>query len=808
MATNYGNIIDAARDPRRQPPAPSENPSTRIKELDHTGNSSITLHTHNPSRETSPDDTPTPSTPDQHKPKIQSEVSPVPRSNAAEAVALMRKVPVRTTPSPGKKGSSDKKSRREPVAKHSKPGTDEKKQDNEQHEHPMPQRSRNLYMDTQLRDSELEVQCVRGEGNVLVRHRQEENLQAAQVSSSKARIPDQKFPINWCWNKVRKISRRSMKWVADMDGFEIPLDGEDRMRIPADAVSSISYNIEWRKFYLAPRPHTSAGKHLEELVLKVGGDEGTPFLLRSIFEQRFGAVKVTRCEKDFFDDKERIFQQHNLFSVPPRSMSQPEAQYNNLSDGLDEGVVDKLNSLHIPTATKRPVLPDPKPMGENAITQPEEHREEHLKEISEQPPKDHRGEHVSDVSKQPPVVAEESIKIVKRKVDKSKNLDVKKGKRKLTPLPGAHKSVVLSASKQPNILRPADKTSVTGESVEQNLESGSQVMQAVVINRAIPQTDEVVSTPDSGAENTSKQAIVSASPVISYSMGMYFRSGERVRPNDLVVRVRDDKTMADGRNKLDKHDTYDGPFRIIEIPGPIETTDPSTDTDPDESAYEGFAAKLDEDQLAAMRQKQVKLNFPKGSVADPWTKLGRLRPVYYVYPEVPDHLEAREWYYWPKLNQQERKIMNTEQMGGEADDEVLNTRGVCYMQKGFYTKVQYVATGGLGRDNVFEVEKLRDKIIERSPRKDFPDEPMDDPNIVRYLEEEGGVLEKFEVLVVKYLVHWAGWPSEDDTYERAHDNIPQSFINEYEAVAGTYAEIPEPARKRRKSEAKKYIRST
>ncbi|MCJ1249765.1 hypothetical protein MMC30_006991 [Trapelia coarctata] len=788
MATNYGHFVDARRDPRRQPPVQSEDVSTPIKQHHHADTSATSLHTHSPPREDSTDDATTSSTQGQRKASTQcgaspgSSISPGLRSSAAEAVALMRKVPVRTAASPEKK---DKRPQGKLVTEQSKPGTDEKKG------HPVPHRSRSLHMDTQLRDSELEVQCVRGEGNVVVRHRQgESSLQDAQSSSSKAHIPDQKFPINHCWNKVRKVSRRSMKWIADMDGFEIPLDGEEKMRIYAEAVSNITYNINCRKFYLAPNPNTSADKHLEELVLKVGGDERTPFKLRSILEQRFGAVKVTQCEKAFLDDRERMFQQHNLFSVPPRSTSQPEVPYQNSSDGLEEGVVDDLNSLNAPTATKQPAFQAPKTLGDNTMPQP----------------KHQRVEHVTDVSDQPPDVAHEGIKLVKRKVDKSKNLEVKRGKRKFTPLPSSQKSDELPASKQASVQRPADETSVRGEPAEQNTESGSQVMWAVVINRAIPPTDEVVSTPDRGAGNENKREVGPVSPSVSYPSGMYFRSGERVRINDLVVRVRDEKTMADGKNKLDKHDIYDGPFRIIEIPGPIETDDPSTDVDPDKSRQEGFTAKLNEDQLAAMRQKQVKLHFPKGSVADPWTKLGRLRPVYYVYPEVPDDLDAREWYYWPKANKQERKIMNTEDMGGEADDEVLNTRGVCYMQKGFYCKVQYVATGGLESGDIYEVEKLRDKIIQRLPRKDFPDENMGDPNIIRHLEEEGRVLEKLDVLVVKYLVHWAGWPSEDDTYERAQDNIPQSFINEYEEVAGTYAEIPEPARKRRKSEAKKYIR--
>ena len=797
MSNSYGNYIDAARDPRRQPPVQSEGVSTHTNQSDHADASSALLASSSPFREPFTDDTPIPSTPDQLKdlqalaPPATSN-SPGPNLTAADAVALMRKVPVRTASSPVKKGSSDKKPQKKPVSQHSRLVISEKNTDSGQQDHPMPQRLRSLHMDTQLRDSELEVQCVRGEGSVLVRHHQEKNLQDTQLSTTKVRIPDQKFPIDWCWNKLCKISRRPMKWVEDLDGFEIPLDGDEKMIIPAEAISSISYNIDCQKFYLGPKPNISAEKRLEELVLRVGGDENMPFKLRSIFEQRFGAVRVTRCDRDFFAAKERTFQNHNLFSVPARSTSQGDVLSKHSSDGLDDEVVDDLNSLDALTASIKPAVRASNLLGANSKSQQE----------------NSQAGHASDGLGHSPDVVQESIKLVKRKVDKSKHLAGTKGKRKLTPAPGSQRSDVLIIVKQATLQCPTEeKQFAKGDSDKQNGKSDAQVMQAVVVSHANPPTAGVTPTPNSGEDgNEKRQETGPMSPTINIGIGMYFRSGERIGINDLVVRVRDDKSMAAGNTKFDKHDIYDGPFRVLEIPGPIEIIEPSTGREPDESKSGCFASKLDEAQLAAMRQKTVKLHIPKGSLADPWTKLGRLRPVYHVYPEVPDDLEARDWYYWPKFHNQERRIMNTEDMGAEADDEVLNTRGVCHMQKGFYTKVQYVATGGLESDNTYEVEKLRDKIIERLPRKEFPDELMDDPNIVRYLEEEGGVLEKSEVLVVKYLVHWAGWPSEDDTYERAQENIPQSFIDAYEAVAGTYADVPEPARKRRKSQVKRYLR--
>lgn len=63
-----------------------------------------------------------------------------------------------------------------------------------------------------------------------------------------------------------------------------------------------------------------------------------------------------------------------------------------------------------------------------------------------------------------------------------------------------------------------------------------------------------------------------------------------------------------------------------------------------------------------------------------------------------------------------------------------------------------------------------------------------DPMIQRYLGHEGGYVREGEVLTVKYLVHWAGWPSEDDTWEVGRENIPQNLTEEYDTTTGDFEE--------------------
>ena len=43
-------------------------------------------------------------------------------------------------------------------------------------------------------------------------------------------------------------------------------------------------------------------------------------------------------------------------------------------------------------------------------------------------------------------------------------------------------------------------------------------------------------------------------------------------------------------------------------------------------------------------------------------------------------------------------------------------------------------------------------------------------------QKENPRIKKNKVPVVEYLVHWAGWASEDDTWERAQDNLADEVV--------------------------------
>jgi len=227
MLKSYGNYIDAARDPRRQPPVQLEDISTRNSQHEHADDFSIVVPTNSPSRDASTDETPIPSTPDRLHENLTSgaspatSISPSPKSTAAEMVALMRKVPVRKVSSPEKKGSSDKKPQKKPAGQHVKLDISEQKTDSGQPEHPMPQRLRSLHMDTQLRDSELEVECVRGEGSILVRHHQEKSLQEAHLYREAFRC-ERTPPQNGCWDQSYARNRSSLSTASHAARQAIP----------------------------------------------------------------------------------------------------------------------------------------------------------------------------------------------------------------------------------------------------------------------------------------------------------------------------------------------------------------------------------------------------------------------------------------------------------------------------------------------------------------------------------------------------------------------------------------------------------
>lgn len=258
-------------------------------------------------------------------------------------------------------------------------------------------------------------------------------------------------------------------------------------------------------------------------------------------------------------------------------------------------------------------------------------------------------------------------------------------------------------------------------------------------------------------------------------------TGEAVTLGDMVIRLRDGKETENGMNETNELDVYDGPWVVTELPfsGAIISSGLFED--------DVVVPSEAEDKLMHdMQQKLIKLDFPTTSKAEPWTKLGRLRPVYGI-PAGAASGDARIAHQ--QLQESDKGvIVNIHTADTDFDSE--GPTGVARIQEEAYVFLQYVSFEAVDKDT-FEVEKLRGKKLWRYSMEDCEDPVTDctDPMILRYLGREGGYVNEDEVLIVKYLVHWAGWPSEDDTWEVGHGNIPQNMMEEYDVnMAGTEEE--------------------
>ncbi|KAI9773239.1 MAG: hypothetical protein M1839_002201 [Geoglossum umbratile] len=117
---------------------------------------------------------------------------------------------------------------------------------------------------------------------------------------------------------------------------------------------------------------------------------------------------------------------------------------------------------------------------------------------------------------------------------------------------------------------------------------------------------------------------------------------------------------------------------------------------------------------------RVKLRFPPGSMGDPWTVASRLIP---VYPEPP-----------------------------RPENAASGARGVVFhLRKGPATHVELQSFRPRGKkgEELYIVGRLRDR---------------------RATAGDSGA---------EYLVHWAGYPSEDDSWEKV-GGIPEPFLEEYD----------------------------
>lgn len=192
---------------------------------------------------------------------------------------------------------------------------------------------------------------------------------------------------------------------------------------------------------------------------------------------------------------------------------------------------------------------------------------------------------------------------------------------------------------------------------------------------------------------------------------LLYKSGEAVTLGDLVIRLRNEDEIE--REKNHKLDVYDGSWVVSELPFSRTAASSSLfEDDGDAADVEALTTVSDvkvssngQDQLMhKMQQKLVKLDFPATSKAEPWTKLGRLRPVFGISTAAASR-DARTAYQQLQ-GSNEGIIVNVETADTDFDAE--DPTGVAQIGEEACVLVHYVSFEPVDEDT-FEIERLRGK---------------------------------------------------------------------------------------------------
>lgn len=253
------------------------------------------------------------------------------------------------------------------------------------------------------------------------------------------------------------------------------------------------------------------------------------------------------------------------------------------------------------------------------------------------------------------------------------------------------------------------------------------------------------------------------------SRKLLYQSGEHVHRHDLVLVLRTDKQIEEGR--FDEGDIFDGPFRIVQLPRT------SMDLLFDEHA------DIPQEQL----RRKIRLDLPKGSLGKHFVPICNVRPVFRCNAEALPNLTAEELYTFHR----DQEPFTLSDNAKKDPSAIESFTFVSQLTDGHFAKVNYTAPDPLAGDDCYIVSKLRGKRIIRSMASEHEHEPMNDPVILGYLAN-GGELNECEMLVVQYRVHWAGWSSQDDSWEVAYQNIAAEFVQEWEqANPGVQVAVPD-----------------
>jgi Chromo (CHRromatin Organisation MOdifier) domain len=227
-----------------------------------------------------------------------------------------------------------------------------------------------------------------------------------------------------------------------------------------------------------------------------------------------------------------------------------------------------------------------------------------------------------------------------------------------------------------------------------------------------------------------------------------------IKAGEHVFRMRRRCKLDDFQSRFDDGDVYDGPFVVTEV----------DDNQRAFSRRNGHSLGL-----GSTRQTKVRLNFHPEAQASPWVPVPRVRRAL----EVPRECTAG------MTNAEKWDAAVAASTAGRSGRASTGVQYVCKIDEEHFVVGKVVAPDSLG-DLQYHVDRLRRKKIVIGSRLNFANEPADDDDVQAYLSAHGP-LKPGEVAVVQYRVHWAGWPSEDDTWERGHGNISPHFIEAFRA---------------------------
>ena len=251
---------------------------------------------------------------------------------------------------------------------------------------------------------------------------------------------------------------------------------------------------------------------------------------------------------------------------------------------------------------------------------------------------------------------------------------------------------------------------------------------------------------------------------------LQYRSGMPIKEGDVVIRLREDPVAWLPAYKQDEYDIYDGPWIVCQVSEngswKVNNWKNYSRTLADNGTRPLCAHCVSAGLNAGLAQGQqesvckchvmVKLNFPEGTKGNPWTETNRLLQL-----QLPVAKKAL-----------------VEGTATTSSEVITQSNTVFQLVQGVVVAVHpVVSVDAYGGGMKPMVEKLRGKRLHRVKNGGGGGSDLSDSWIKRYISR-APELEAGEYLVAEYLVHWAGWPSEDDSWVTAQ-SIPQPFKDEY-----------------------------